>query len=98
MSNRLAEASSPYLLQHQNNPVDWYPWGDAAFELARRDVRTILDEAAGASAYDDLIARINEYELALSSGDMDKAETALAAVNERFDKDDVARHPINPIF
>ena len=59
-------------------------------ELARRDVRTILDEAAGASAYDDLISRINEYELALSSGDMEKAEAALAAVNERFDEDDVA--------
>ena len=42
MSNRLAEASSPYLLQHQNNPVDWYPWGDAAFELARREGKPIF--------------------------------------------------------
>ena len=29
--NRLADASSPYLLQHADNPVDWYPWGDEAF-------------------------------------------------------------------
>ena len=36
------EASSPYLLQHQNNPVDWYPWGDAAFELARREGKPIF--------------------------------------------------------
>jgi uncharacterized protein YyaL (SSP411 family) len=34
-TNRLAEESSPYLLQHAHNPVDWYPWGDEAFENAR---------------------------------------------------------------
>lgn len=34
MPNRLARESSPYLLQHANNPVDWYPWGDEAFEKA----------------------------------------------------------------
>ncbi|SVB72709.1 uncharacterized protein METZ01_LOCUS225563, partial [marine metagenome] len=32
--NRLAKESSPYLLQHKNNPVDWYPWGDEAFQKA----------------------------------------------------------------
>ncbi|MFN7171234.1 MAG: thioredoxin domain-containing protein [Fimbriimonadaceae bacterium] len=36
MPNRLASETSPYLLQHQNNPVDWYPWGDEAFEAARK--------------------------------------------------------------
>ena len=34
--NRLADEVSPYLLQHKDNPVDWYPWGDEAFEQARR--------------------------------------------------------------
>ena len=34
--NRLAGATSPYLLQHADNPVDWYPWGAEAFEAARR--------------------------------------------------------------
>ncbi|MBO6576230.1 MAG: thioredoxin domain-containing protein [Rhodothermales bacterium] len=34
--NRLQDAKSPYLLQHQHNPVDWFPWGDEAFEEARR--------------------------------------------------------------
>ena len=33
--NRLAEENSPYLRQHAENPVDWYPWGDEAFEAAR---------------------------------------------------------------
>ncbi len=35
-ANRLAGESSPYLLQHAHNPVDWYPWGEEAFEEARR--------------------------------------------------------------
>ena len=41
--NRLAGATSPYLLQHAGNPVDWYPWGDEAFAAAReRDVPIFL--------------------------------------------------------
>ena len=36
MPNRLADATSPYLLQHKDNPVDWWPWSDAAFDEARR--------------------------------------------------------------
>src|ERR687890_2734809 len=43
MSNRLADATSPYLLQHKDNPVDWYEWGDEAFaEARRRDVPVLL--------------------------------------------------------
>ena len=42
MANRLAGESSPYLLQHAENPVDWHPWGDAAFERARDDDRPVL--------------------------------------------------------
>ena len=36
MANRLASATSPYLLQHAHNPVDWWEWGPDAFEDARR--------------------------------------------------------------
>ena len=36
MPNRLAQESSPYLLQHANNPVDWYPWGDEALETGKK--------------------------------------------------------------
>ncbi|GJG85623.1 thioredoxin domain-containing protein [Gemmatimonadetes bacterium T265] len=42
MPNRLAAESSPYLLQHAHNPVDWYPWGDEAFARARADDRPVL--------------------------------------------------------
>ncbi len=41
-SNRLINATSPYLLQHANNPVDWYEWGPDALERAKREVRPIL--------------------------------------------------------
>ncbi|MCJ7608524.1 thioredoxin domain-containing protein [Candidatus Bathyarchaeota archaeon] len=40
--NRLAFEKSPYLLQHANNPVDWYPWGPEAFEKARVDDKPVL--------------------------------------------------------
>jgi uncharacterized protein len=42
MPNRLAAETSPYLLQHAGNPVDWYPWGGEAFERARAEDRPIL--------------------------------------------------------
>ena len=41
-SNHLANESSPYLLQHAHNPVDWYPWGDEAFSKARREDKPIF--------------------------------------------------------
>jgi uncharacterized protein YyaL (SSP411 family) len=40
--NRLAQETSPYLLQHAGNPVDWYPWGDEAFARARAEDRPLL--------------------------------------------------------
>jgi len=40
--NRLARETSPYLLQHAHNPVDWYPWGEEAFDRARREDRPIF--------------------------------------------------------
>src|SRR5206468_7823485 len=42
MSNHLAGETSPYLLQHQNNPVDWYPWGPEAIERAKRENKPIF--------------------------------------------------------
>src|SRR5437588_4073972 len=42
MANRLAQETSPYLLQHANNPVDWYPWGPEALACARQENRPIL--------------------------------------------------------
>src|SRR6478609_6119593 len=40
--NRLARETSPYLLQHAHNPVDWYPWGEEAFAKARAEDRPVF--------------------------------------------------------
>ena len=42
MANRLAEETSPYLLQHKDNPVDWFPWGEEALQKSRREDKPIL--------------------------------------------------------
>jgi uncharacterized protein len=42
MPNHLINETSPYLLQHAHNPVEWFPWGEAAFEKARRENKPIL--------------------------------------------------------
>ncbi len=42
MSNRLTNETSPYLLQHKDNPVDWYPWTDEAFERAAKEDKPIF--------------------------------------------------------
>lgn len=42
MSNKLQYETSPYLLQHAGNPVDWYPWGDEAFERAEKEQKPVL--------------------------------------------------------
>ena len=42
MSNRLARETSPYLQQHADNPVDWYPWGEEAFQVARETGKPVL--------------------------------------------------------
>ncbi len=41
-TNRLIKEKSPYLLQHAHNPVDWYPWGEAAFEKAKQEDKLIF--------------------------------------------------------
>ena len=42
MENRLSKEKSPYLLQHRNNPVDWYPWSEEAFQKAKKEDKPIF--------------------------------------------------------
>jgi len=42
MANQLANETSPYLLQHADNPVEWYPWGEQALTLAKQQNKPIL--------------------------------------------------------
>src|SRR5678810_1253468 len=41
-TNRLIHETSPYLLQHAHNPVDWYPWSEEAFEKAKKENKPVL--------------------------------------------------------
>jgi uncharacterized protein YyaL (SSP411 family) len=72
--NRLAEETSPYLLQHQDNPVDWLPWGDEARRLAaERDVPILLSVGYSACHWCHVMERES----------FEDADTA-AYMNERF--------------
>ena len=72
--NRLAGETSPYLLQHADNPVDWYPWGDEALGRARDDDRPILLSIGYAACH---WCHVMEHE------SFEDAETA-AQMNEQF--------------
>jgi uncharacterized protein YyaL (SSP411 family) len=74
MPNRLANETSPYLLQHANNPVDWYPWGPEALERAKRDDKPILLSIGYAACH---WCHVMEHE------SFENAATA-ALMNERF--------------
>jgi uncharacterized protein len=72
--NRLAAETSPYLLQHADNPVDWYPWGDEALARAREEDRPILLSIGYAACH---WCHVMEHE------SFENAETA-ALMNELF--------------
>jgi uncharacterized protein len=72
--NRLAEETSPYLLQHADNPVDWYPWGEEAFAKARDEDKPILLSVGYAACH---WCHVMEHE------SFEDAETA-ELMNERF--------------
>jgi len=72
--NRLAEASSPYLLQHANNPVDWYEWGNEALQKAKNENKPIIVSIGYAACH---WCHVMEHE---SFMDMDVAQT----MNENF--------------
>jgi uncharacterized protein len=74
MSNRLASQTSPYLLQHAENPVDWYPWGDEALERARTESKPILVSIGYAACHWCHVMERESFE--------DPAVAAL--MNERF--------------
>ena len=52
-ANRLAREKSPYLLQHAHNPVDWLPWGEEAFALARAADKPVF-LSTGAATMDEV--------------------------------------------
>ena len=74
MANRLVAETSPYLLQHADNPVDWYPWGEEAFAKARSEDKPILLSVGYAACHWCHVMEHESFE--------DEATAAL--MNERF--------------
>jgi uncharacterized protein len=72
--NRLAGATSPYLLQHAENPVDWYEWGDEAFERARSEDKPLLVSVGYSSCHWCHVMAHESFE----------SETTAALMNELF--------------
>jgi uncharacterized protein len=72
--NRLAEATSPYLLQHADNPVDWYQWGDEALSRAREEDKPILLSIGYAACHWCHVMEHESFE----------DEVTAALMNERF--------------
>lgn len=74
MPNRLAHETSPYLLQHANNPVDWYPWGPDALAHAKAEDKPILLSIGYAACHWCHVMEHESFE----------NETTAALMNERF--------------
>jgi uncharacterized protein len=74
MANRLSGETSPYLLQHQHNPVDWYPWGEEAFTRARNEDRPIFLSVGYSTCYWCHVMERQSFE----------NETVAAEMNSRF--------------
>ena len=70
--NRLSGATSPYLLQHAGNPVDWWPWSDEAFAQARgRDVPVLLSVGYSACHWCHVMAHESLSSAAVASSSND---------------------------
>ena len=74
MTNRLAGQTSPYLRQHQDNPVDWYPWGEEAFARARTEDRPVMLSVGYSSCHWCHVMAHESFE----------DESTAALLNERF--------------
>ncbi len=73
-ANRLAGTSSPYLLQHAHNPVDWFPWGEEAFAKARNEDRPVFLSVGYAACHWCHVMERESFE----------DETTAKLLNERF--------------
>src|SRR2546425_805076 len=96
MPNRLANETSPYLLQHANNPVEWYPWGPEALERAKQEDKPILLSIGYSACHwchvmehesfeNEDIARIMPTEVAEGELTRNLLDSAAARLKSNFD-------------
>jgi uncharacterized protein len=90
MANRLKDATSPYLLQHADNPVDWWPWSDDAFDEAkRRDVPVLLSVGYAACHWCHVMAHESFEDPGTATLMNDRLVAIKVDREERPDVDDV---------
>ncbi|HSL32612.1 MAG TPA: thioredoxin domain-containing protein [Candidatus Limnocylindrales bacterium] len=90
MPNRLAGETSPYLLQHANNPVDWYPWGPEALERAKREDKPIFLSIGYAACHWCHVMERESFEDAATAEDLNRDFVAIKVDREeRPDLDQV---------
>jgi uncharacterized protein YyaL (SSP411 family) len=90
MANRLATSTSPYLLQHANNPVDWREWGEEAFaEARRRDVPVLLSVGYAACHWCHVMAHESFEDAAVATAINDRFVAVKVDREERPDVDAV---------
>jgi uncharacterized protein len=90
MANRLKDATSPYLLQHADNPVDWWPWSDEAFDEAkRRDVPVLLSVGYAACHWCHVMAHESFEDASTATLMNERLVSIKVDREERPDVDDV---------
>ena len=90
MPNRLANETSPYLLQHAHNPVDWYPWGPEALERAKREDKPIFLSIGYAACHWCHVMERESFEDAATAEDLNRDFVAIKVDREeRPDLDQV---------
>jgi uncharacterized protein YyaL (SSP411 family) len=90
MPNRLANETSPYLLQHAHNPVDWYPWGPDALERAKREDKPIFLSIGYAACHWCHVMERESFEDAATAEDLNRDFVAVKVDREeRPDLDQV---------
>src|SRR6201995_4183373 len=90
MANRLKDATSPYLLQHADNPVDWWPWSDDAFDEAkRRDVPVLLSVGYAACHWCHVMAHESFEDQGIATLMNERLVSIKVDREERPDVDDV---------
>ncbi len=93
--NRLAEESSPYLIQHADNPVDWYPWGPEAFAKAKAEDKPILLSVGYAACHWCHVMAHESFEDEATAKLMNQLYVSVKVDREeRPDVDDVYQHAV----
>ena len=80
-TNDLINETSPYLLQHAHNPVDWHPWNDETLALAKKENKLILQSTTEANKKEEIIRLLEEQKNSLTSAHEQYVNTTVTTIN-----------------